>query len=336
MSLASGGRSARIDKANAAPLLRQLQRNVVLGRRGAVFGGERQLGAAAAQVEVGVAPAVQFAGAAQGLARPRAVGVLAGVMHHQHGQVKLPLQFAQEGQQSRRFDEASFSSTRCSRIKGSRISKSGWIEARVLVRRWRSALRSSRKAGAVMTSMGKACKDSWAAAAMPSSRWRTTASESSAGKSKHRSLPTHGELPQTSCTGSDAQRHVQGQEAFAALGFAAEDADGFIGPQPFDEPLDLRAGGGQLAGPLYRQQLTGVHDALGASLSVAAGTRCRARLDVFGLDGRGLGRRRGDPSRAGQQIEQAGNAATGAGQQVDGGGARQGRCRPTCASPWTR
>jgi hypothetical protein len=73
---------------------------MILRRRGAVFGREGQLGAAATQVKVGVAPTMQFAGTAQGLAWSRAVGVLAGMMYHQHGQMELPLQFPQEGEQA--------------------------------------------------------------------------------------------------------------------------------------------------------------------------------------------------------------------------------------------
>ena len=64
-----------------------------------MLGGEGQLGAAAAQVEIGVAPTVQFAGAAQGLARAGGTGVLAGVMNEEHGHLELALQLAQEGQE---------------------------------------------------------------------------------------------------------------------------------------------------------------------------------------------------------------------------------------------
>ena len=80
--------------------LGEVQRDVVLGRSDAMLGGEGQLGALAAQVEVGVAPAVEFAGAAQGLARAGGVGVLAGVMNQEHGQLELALQLAQEGQEA--------------------------------------------------------------------------------------------------------------------------------------------------------------------------------------------------------------------------------------------
>ena len=80
--------------------LSQLQRNMVLGRSRAVFGGKGQLISPAAHVEIGVAPAVKFAGAAQRLARPGRVGVFAGMMNHQHGQLELPLEFPQEGEQA--------------------------------------------------------------------------------------------------------------------------------------------------------------------------------------------------------------------------------------------
>ena len=46
----------------------ELERDMILRRSGAMFGGQGELGALAAQVEIGVAPAMEFTGAAQGLA----------------------------------------------------------------------------------------------------------------------------------------------------------------------------------------------------------------------------------------------------------------------------
>ena len=51
------------------------------------------MGAFAPQVKIGVAPAVEFTGTAQGLARTGSVGVFAGVVHQQDGQLKLALEF---------------------------------------------------------------------------------------------------------------------------------------------------------------------------------------------------------------------------------------------------
>ena len=56
-----------------------------------MFGGEGQSIASATHVEIGVAPAVQFAGTAQGLAGSAGVGVLSGVVHQQHGGLELAL-----------------------------------------------------------------------------------------------------------------------------------------------------------------------------------------------------------------------------------------------------
>jgi len=87
------------DQSEGRTGLGEVQWDVIVGRSGAMFGGECQLGALSAQVEIGVAPAVEFAGAALGLARTGGVGVLAGVMNQEHGQLELALQLAQEGQE---------------------------------------------------------------------------------------------------------------------------------------------------------------------------------------------------------------------------------------------
>ena len=71
--------------------LSQLQRDVILGGSGAMFGGEGQSIALAAHVEIGVAPAVQFAGTAQGLAGTAGVGVFPGVVDQEHSSLELAL-----------------------------------------------------------------------------------------------------------------------------------------------------------------------------------------------------------------------------------------------------
>ncbi len=74
---------------------------MILRGGGAMLGRQGQLGAFAAQVEIGVAPTVKFTGAAQRLAGPAGVGVLASVVNQEDGQVKLPLQFPEIRQQRR-------------------------------------------------------------------------------------------------------------------------------------------------------------------------------------------------------------------------------------------
>ena len=61
-------------------VLSQFKRDVVTRWGGAVFCGEGQFIAAAAHVEVGVAPAMEFTGAAQGLSGTRGVRALASVV----------------------------------------------------------------------------------------------------------------------------------------------------------------------------------------------------------------------------------------------------------------
>lgn len=71
------------------------------------------------------------------------------------------------------------------------------------------------------------------------------------------SLAMHVEPTQTRRSRSHAHRDVQGQEAFTAFGFAAEDADGAFGPQLVDEPLGLRSARGEIAGALHGKQVHG-------------------------------------------------------------------------------
>ncbi len=61
--------------------------------------GQGQLGPLAAQVEIGVAPAVEFARSTQGLSGTAGVGVLAGVVNQEDSQTKAALQFPEVGQQ---------------------------------------------------------------------------------------------------------------------------------------------------------------------------------------------------------------------------------------------
>ena len=64
-----------------------------------MLGGKSQLGTLAPHIEIGVTPAVEFAGTAQGLARAAGVGVFAGMMNQQDGQLELALEFAQVREQ---------------------------------------------------------------------------------------------------------------------------------------------------------------------------------------------------------------------------------------------
>jgi hypothetical protein len=58
----------------------------------------------------------------------------------------------------------------------------------------------------------------------------------------------HCEAAQAGDAGSDGNGQIEGEEGFAALGFAADDADGFLRPQPIDEPALLLGAIGEAPG----------------------------------------------------------------------------------------
>ena len=57
------------------------------------------------------------------------------------------------------------------------------------------------------------------------------------GEQQDRSGLCGGEAAQAGNAGSDGDREVEGEEEFAALGLAADDADGLLAPQRLDHPL---------------------------------------------------------------------------------------------------
>jgi hypothetical protein len=71
----------------------------VLARCGAILDGEVEALTLSAQIEVGVAPGVQFRGSAQRLAAALVVGTLAGVVHEGNRGKVAALQGAQEAEQ---------------------------------------------------------------------------------------------------------------------------------------------------------------------------------------------------------------------------------------------
>ncbi len=61
------------------------------------------------------------------------------------------------------------------------------------------------------------------------------------------------EAAQAGDAGGDGDGQIEGEEGFAAFGFAADDADGFFGPQPIDEPALLLGAIGETPGRLDRK-----------------------------------------------------------------------------------
>ncbi len=61
------------------------------------------------------------------------------------------------------------------------------------------------------------------------------------------------EAAQAGRSGGDGYGQIEGEEGFAAVGLAADDADGFLGPQLIDEPAPLLGSLGETPGRLDRK-----------------------------------------------------------------------------------
>ena len=79
------------------------------------------------------------------------------------------------------------------------------------------------------------------------------------------------EAAQAGDAGGDGDGQIEGEEGFAALGLAADDADGFFRPQPVDEPALLLGAIGEAPGRLDRK-LAHRRRRIAALVSFAAGT----------------------------------------------------------------
>jgi hypothetical protein len=74
------------------------------------------------------------------------------------------------------------------------------------------------------------------------------------GEEQHAPGAGGAKASQTRRAGGDGDGHIEGEERLAALGLAADDADGLGGPQVFDQPAVLRRLDGEGVRGLHRQQ----------------------------------------------------------------------------------
>ena len=74
------------------------------------------------------------------------------------------------------------------------------------------------------------------------------------GKEQHAARARHAEAAQAWDAGGNGHGDVEGEERLAALGLAADDADGLLGPQAGDEPAMLLAALLEAPGRLDGQQ----------------------------------------------------------------------------------
>lgn len=211
---------------------------------------------------------MEFTGTAQSLAWSRAIGVFAGVMNHHDGQLELALEFAQIREQRGDLGGIIFIHP---------VQANEWVEDQQDGALLLHSVREALPVG------GGVQPERWGDNDLNRQRGKGDLSGRRdtfkplthdrqrvfGWKKQHRSATSYWELPQTGSTGSNADSDIQSQEAFAAFGLAAEDADGLLGPELLDQPLSLRAGVGQLTGALDEQRVHGFLVGLGSRVKTS-------------------------------------------------------------------
>jgi len=79
-------------------VLVKLEREAVMRGGGAMLDGKLELITATVEIEIGIAPAMQIAGTAEGLAGPVFAGGFSGMVDKQHGHMEAALKVAEEGE----------------------------------------------------------------------------------------------------------------------------------------------------------------------------------------------------------------------------------------------
>lgn len=264
------GRGPEDRKGEGRTVLSQLEGEGIGGGGGPVLGGEGEGLLVAAEVEIGVAPAVEFARTAQGLAGPGGVGILAGMVHDEHGELELTLELTQEAQE--RGDLGGF-------VLVDAMETDQGIEHEQAGTTLRDGPFQTPAVGGQVQAQARGGDDIDREGGEVDAGGGTDAEQALAddgvgvlgGKEEHRAGKDGAEPAEAEGSGGDADGQVEGEEAFAALGFAPEDADGLVAPEILDEP-----GGeatvvlGKLAGALNREG--GVHGRLVRGLGSEAKT----------------------------------------------------------------
>ncbi len=232
-------------------------------RGGAVFDGEIELPARSTQVKIGVTPSMELGRTAQRLAGAHAAGRFAGVMHHEHGELVLPLQGAQVGEQ--RCDFAA-------RILVDAVQAHERIEHQEARFELRDGVFEALSISGLVESHGGSGDDVNVEVFELAGRGGTDALEPAAhdvqgilgGVQQDPARPGDGEAAQARSAGGNRDGEVQGEEGLAAFRFPADDPDGLFGPQAGDQPALLLRAIGETISLLDRQS---VHRRRPATLS---------------------------------------------------------------------
>ena len=207
--------------------------HVVEAGGGAVLDGHDDVPVAAPQVEIRIAPGVQFAAPAQGLSRPCGAA-LSGMMDEQHGGPEAALDVAQEAEDGGDLGDGIFVDA-VQPDEGVEDDEAG---ADALHR-----LDQALAVGAMIEAQGWHVDDGDVEGFEPGAGGARDPLEAGAhdvscvlgGEHQDRARLVGGEAAQAGDAGGDGDGEVERQEGLAALGLAADDADRLAHPQPIDE-----------------------------------------------------------------------------------------------------
>ena len=223
----------------------------------------------AAEVEVGIAPGVEFRRPAQGLTGADGTGALSGVVDDGHGDGVTPLQLAQEGEQ--RGDLAADILIDAMQPHERIEDQQAWLEpAHGLVETRAVSIEVEAQAGRgdhldVEFGQRDAGGGTDALEAAPNDVQGVFGRiEQNATGAADREAAQAGR-----CRG-DGDGQIEGEEGFAALGLAADDPHRLLGPQLIDQPTSLLGSLGETPGRLNRK-LGHRRRRLAALASLAAG-----------------------------------------------------------------
>ncbi len=200
------------------------------GQGGPMFDGERDsIVGIAPEIEVGIAPGMELGSAAQGLAGPHVSGAFVGMMDEDDGDGMAALQFSEVGEQRRRLTadilvdaapaDEGIEDEQARLQPSDGLVETGTIGVEV------EAQTGRRNDLNVDIGEVEASGDADAVEAAAHDVQRVLG-----GVEQDPPGPAHGEAAQAGLTGGDGDGEVEGEEGFAAFGFAADDADGFLGP----------------------------------------------------------------------------------------------------------
>ena len=252
------------------------------GGGGAMLDGERDaIVGVAAEVEVGIAPGVEFGRSAQGLTGADGAGSLSGVMDDRDGDGVTPLQFAQEGEQrgdiaADIFVDAMQAHERIENEEPRLERGDGFLETRAV------GLEIEAQTGRgdhLDVEFGEA------GAGGGTDALKAAADDVQGvlgGKEQDPTGPRDREAAQAGSSGGDGDGQIKGEEGFAALWLATDDPDRLFGPQPVDEPVPLLGTLGQAPGGLDRK-LGHRRRRLAALASLVAGTAQTSKNNVSSI-----------------------------------------------------